>query len=169
MSELTAANKTLHEQAREIVLLEGHLLDRREWDRWLDLYDENATYWVPAWKDEYTLTDDPQRELSLIYYPNRAGLEDRVFRIRTNKSLASIPLPRTCHITSVTLVAELAPGEVQVDANWVVHIYRFEKAHSFFGQQTHVIGRVGEGLKILRRKTIVNNDTIPDVLDVYCI
>jgi 3-phenylpropionate/cinnamic acid dioxygenase small subunit len=34
----------------------------------------------------------------LIYYPNKGGLEDRVFRIRTERSSAtSIPEPRTSH------------------------------------------------------------------------
>ena len=30
--------------------------------------------------------EDPQTEISLIYYPNKGGLEDRVFRIRTERS-----------------------------------------------------------------------------------
>ncbi|WP_406179415.1 aromatic-ring-hydroxylating dioxygenase subunit beta [Streptomyces sp. NBC_01006] len=37
-----------------------------------------------AWADDDTLTTDPQREISLVHYPSRAGLEDRVFRIRTD-------------------------------------------------------------------------------------
>ena len=158
-----------HDQARDLVMLEGYLLDHRQWDGWLDLYWEQATYWVPAWKGEHTLTSDPQSELSLIYYPNRAGLEDRIFRIRTEKSLASSPLPRTCHMTSITRITDLPGGDVQVEANWVVHVYRLDKSHAFFGQQTHVLRRFGERLKIVKRLTAVNNDTIPDVLDIYSI
>ena len=166
---MLADAKSLEDRARDLVMLEGYLLDHREWDAWLELYWEQASYWVPAWKDEYSVTNNPQAELSLIYYPNRSGLEDRVFRIRTHKSLASIPLPRTCHMTSITRVISLPGGEIQVDANWVVHVYRLDKAHAFFGQQTHVLRRFGEGLKIVDRRTVVNNDTIPDVLDVYSI
>lgn len=166
---LPVAARTLHDRARDLVMLEGYLLDHREWDGWLDLYWELASYWVPAWKDEHTLTSDPQSELSLIYYPNRAGLEDRIFRIRTHKSLASSPLPRTCHLTSITRITDLRGGDIQVDANWVVHVYRLDKSHTFFGQQTHILRRFGEALKIVSRLTAVNNDTIPDVLDIYSI
>jgi benzoate/toluate 1,2-dioxygenase beta subunit len=162
-------DKTLHERARDLVMLEGYLLDERDWDAWLDLYWDQASYWVPAWVDEHTVTNDPQRELSLIYYPNRSGLEDRIFRIRTEKSLASTPLPRTCHMTSITRITDLPDGDVQVDANWVVHVYRLDKAHAFFGRQTHVLRAFGEALKIVSRRTLVNNDTIPDVLDIYSI
>lgn len=171
MSDVMTApsEKTLHDRARELVMLEGYLLDHREWDAWVDLYAETASYWVPAWKDDHSVTDDPQRELSLIYYPNRTGLEDRIFRIRTEKSLASNPLPRTCHMISITRVTDLPNGDVQVDANWVVHLFRLEKTHSFFGQQTHVLRRMPGSLKFVSRRTLVNNDVIPDVLDVYSI
>ncbi|MDB5430119.1 MAG: Benzoate/toluate 1,2-dioxygenase beta subunit [Caulobacter sp.] len=166
---LLASQKSLEERARDLVMLEGYLLDHREWDAWLDLYWDQASYWVPAWKDEYSVTNDPQGELSLIYYPNRSGLEDRIFRIRTNKSLACMPLPRTTHMTSITRVTDLPGGEIQVDANWVVHVYRLDKAHAFFGQQTHVLRRFGDALKIVSRRTVLNNDTVPDVLDIYSI
>ncbi len=55
---------------------------------------------MPAWGDDDQLTRDPQKEISLIYYPNREGLEDRVYRIKTERSGASTPEPRTTHIIS---------------------------------------------------------------------
>ena len=63
-------------------------------------------FWMPAWDDDDTLVTDPQREISLIYYNNRGGLEDRVFRIKTDRSSAtSLPEPRTSHnISNVEIV-----------------------------------------------------------------
>ncbi|MDB5715101.1 MAG: benzene 1,2-dioxygenase [Sphingomonadales bacterium] len=161
-------NDLLLAQARDLVLLEGWLLDCREWDEWLDLYSPKAVYWLPCWIDEDTITADPQREMSLIYYANRTGLEDRIFRIRTEQSLASMPLPRTCHMTSVIRAVSTEDG-IRVDSNWVVHSYRLEKANSFFGQQTHVIEVTSAGLKIRSRKVILANDVIPNVLDIYSV
>lgn len=160
---------SLHERARDLVLLEGWLLDQRDWDAWLALYAADATYWLPCWKDEYTLTSDPQTEMSLIYYHNRSGLEDRIYRIRTERSLASTPLPRTCHITSIGKISDLEDGNIQVDSNWTVHNYRLEVAHSFFGQQTHILRSDGDMMQIISRKIIVANDIIPNVLDVYSV
>src|SRR3546814_2508739 len=77
---------------------EAAALDAKDWDSWIDLYHPDAEYWVPAWDDSGRLTEDPRREISLIYYPTRAGLEDRVYRIRTGRSSASSPAPRTSHI-----------------------------------------------------------------------
>ncbi len=66
---------------------------------------------MPAWGDDDQLTRDPQKEISLIYYPNREGLEDRVYRIKTERSGASTPEPRTTHIISnVELLGESDEG-----------------------------------------------------------
>ena len=86
---------------------EARLLDDREWDEWLELYDTNVEYWMPAWDDDDQLTQDPQSQISLIYYPNRNGLEDRIFRIKTERSSASMPETRINHmVTNVEVVAE---------------------------------------------------------------
>ena len=61
-------------EAEELLYREALYLDRGEWDAWLDLYLPDAIFWMPAWRDETTLTDDPDRELSLIYYRGRRNL-----------------------------------------------------------------------------------------------
>src|SRR5574337_1167477 len=85
-----------YEQACAFLYREARYLDDKDWDNWLELYAPDATFWVPAWDDDGELTEDPQSEISLIWYGRRAGLEDRVFRIRTERSSATIPDTRTC-------------------------------------------------------------------------
>ena len=61
---------------------EARFLDDREFEKWLECYADDCEYWMPAWTDDDELVQDPQTDISLIYYPNKGGLEDRVFRIR---------------------------------------------------------------------------------------
>lgn len=70
------------ETVRQFLYYEARLLDDRQWDEWLTCYSPDVVFWMPARSDDDRLTTDPQRELSLIYYPNREGLEDRVYRIK---------------------------------------------------------------------------------------
>lgn len=158
----------LRRAAIDLVDLEGVLLDEKDWDTWLALYDPDAVYWIPAWDDENTLTRDPDREISLIYYGSRAGLEDRVFRLRTELSLASNPLPRTVHQTTNHRVEEDG-GELRVRSNWATHSVRFDTPHTFFGSQEHWLRREGAGLRIRRREIVVANDRIPNLLDIYSV
>jgi len=43
----------------DVLSREGLYLDRKGWPAWIALYHRDATYWVPAWKDEDTPTGDP--------------------------------------------------------------------------------------------------------------
>src|SRR4051812_598312 len=67
--------------ATELIYREGLYLDRQEWELWLQLYREDAVFWVPAWKSEHQQIEDPDREVSLIYHGSRVSLEERVARV----------------------------------------------------------------------------------------
>ena len=162
------ADPTFEEAAR-IVAREGWLLDMQMWDEWLDLYRPDAEYWLPCYLEDGSLTTDPQRQLSLIYYNSRAGLEDRIFRIRTDQSLASRPLPRTAHTVNIGNVEAQADGAIAVSSSWISCSYRLEQSYSFFGTQEHLLKPGADGLKIASRRILVMNDTIPCPLDVYSV
>ncbi|WP_084579400.1 benzoate 1,2-dioxygenase small subunit [Sphingomonas azotifigens] len=157
--------------AREDVLAflhrEARLLDDREWDAWLTCYAPEATFWMPAWDDDDRLVEDPQRHVSLIYYPNRQGLEDRVFRIKTERSGASTPEPRTCHmIANVELLAE-REGAVDLRFNWHTLSHRYGATSQFFGTSFYTLDLRGEAPVITAKKVVLKNDYIHQVVDIY--
>lgn len=155
--------------ATRLVVSEGQLLDSRDWDGWLDLYLTNAEYWIPCWRDELDSTDDPKTELSMIYYSERAGLEDRVYRIKTGRSLASTPLPRTCHIITPTSFNDIGNSFFEVKSNWATFSYKNGTEHYFFGSQIHTLFLDNDKMKIAKRKVLVMNEIIPNVLDIYSV
>ena len=159
----------LKQDAINVIVAEAAALDEKEWDAWIDLYTEDAIYWMPAWEDEFTTTSDPKREISLIYYGDRSGLEDRIYRIRTGLSFASTPLPRTCHLNTNFRATENSDGEVVVKSSWQTNTYRLKKAQNYFGVQEHRLRKTDSGLKICYRKIILHNDMVDTVLDVYSV
>ncbi len=162
-------SESLFAEASRLIAREGWLLDQKRWDDWLELYLPDAEYWLPCYLDDGSLTSDPDSQVSLIYYRSRAGLEDRVFRIRTDQSLASTPLPRTSHLVNVGDVAERDDGDIEVGSSWASFSHRLEQQYHFFGSQTHVLRRTGSELKIAKRYIVVMNDRIPCPLDVYSV
>ena len=159
-------------EAVALLNLEGMLLDEQDWDGWLALYEEDAEFWMPAWKSETEPTADPLKELSMIYYAGRSGLEDRVQRIRSGKSVASTPLRRTAHMVgNVLLLPEDRTNIASVKSSFTVHVYdtRAKSQHVFFGRTTHGLVRRDGALKISKKKVILANDCIPTMLDVYCV
>jgi 3-phenylpropionate/cinnamic acid dioxygenase small subunit len=159
----------LRSEIADFLACEAQAVDDRDWDTWLNLHEETVEYWVPAWDSEYEATSDPQTEMSLIYYKGRAGLEDRVFRLRTGRSSASTPLPRTCHMVSHIRVVPQEDGTVTARTRWVVHLFRKGEQTQFFGHAEYVLAASATGWKIRRKKIFVLNDRIPTVLDIYSV
>ena len=142
-------------------------LDDREWEPWLALYSENVDYWMPAWDDDDQLTEDPQSQISLIYYPNRNGLEDRVFRIQTERSSASMPEPRTNHmITNVEVLAERADA-VDIRYNFHTLSHRYKVTDHLFGTIFATLTKTDSGFLFARKKIVLKNDYIRQVVDIY--
>ncbi len=164
-------NAIHRDTAEEFLFREALLLDRRDWDAWLALYAEDAVFWMPAWKSEADQTDDPDRELSLIYHAGRARLEERVWRVRSGRSPASVPLLRTmhaiCNIRTVAVASELA----MLRSNWTVHHYdpKRKTQHVLFGFYEHELRRAGADWRIARKKIVLLNDRLPAVTDFYCV
>ena len=102
---------------------EARALDDRDWDTWLAFYASDASFWMPAWDDNDRLVEDPQAEISLIYYARRSGLEDRVFRIKTERSSASTPEPRTSHNISNVEILSQSDSKVELRFNWLTLSY----------------------------------------------
>jgi 3-phenylpropionate/cinnamic acid dioxygenase small subunit len=160
--------------AARVVAREALLLDAQRWDDWLALYTEDAQFWLPAWTDEHRLAASPERELSLVYCGARAGLEDRVWRIRSGLSVASRPLPRTTHCVSNSVVdspADRPEGELAVTSSWTCHVFGLKErtSHVFHGRYEHRLRADGGAWRIAAKKVVLMNDTIPTMLDFYCV
>lgn len=155
-------------QIQAFLYREARLLDDKQWDEWLTLYAESAEFWMPAWDDSDELTTDPQREISLIYYASRAGLEDRVFRIKTERSSASMPEPRTIHqLTNIEILEATTTG-YQLRFNWQTLAFRYKVVDSYFGCSFYELSKSPSGeLLIEKKKVILKNDYIRQVIDVY--
>lgn len=157
----------LYETVRDFLYREARYLDDKEWDHWLELYAADATFWMPSWDDDDALTADPQAEISLIWYGSRCGLEDRVFRIRTERSSATTPDTRTSHNISNIEILDVADDQCRVRFNWHTLSFRYKTVDSYFGTSFYTLDlRAGQPL-IKAKKVVLKNDYVRQVIDIY--
>jgi benzoate/toluate 1,2-dioxygenase beta subunit len=156
-----------HDRLLAFLYREARLLDDRQWDQWLECYSPQVEYWMPAWDDQDTLIQDPQSEISLIYYPSRDGLEDRVFRIKTERSSASMPEPRTAHFISNVEVLAADSQYVELRFNWQTLSHRYKTTDMYFGTSFYRLDISTEQPLITRKKVVLKNDYIHQVIDIY--
>ena len=162
----------LLEAGRDVVAREAAYLDEQQWDEWLALFAEDCEYWVPTWLDETRLADDPESQLSHVYYASRAGLEDRIARIRTGKSPASTPLRRTTHMVGNVMLLEAGTaGDMTLRSSWTSHVHdpNSKKSYVLFGHARYQLRLSAGSWLIARKKTVLQNDYLPSMVDVYCI
>jgi 3-phenylpropionate/cinnamic acid dioxygenase small subunit len=159
------------EKAASFLFQEARYLDRHQWDAWVAMYRQDAVYWLPAWRDEYETITDPQSEVSLIYHDRRLGLEERIARIASRKSITALPLPRTLHLIGNVELRAVSASQIETEATFAVHVYdpRTAKEHTRYGRYEHVISTDQETWLIAKKKIILVNDKVPAVLDFYSI
>ena len=157
-----------NEDVTQYLYREARYLDDKEWDSWLALYHPEVEFWMPAWDDDDKLVSNPQTEISLVWYGHKGGLEDRVFRIRTERSSAtSLPEPRTLHNISNVEIVSQSEDECQVRFNWVTFSYRYKTVDTYFGTSFYTLDTGGPSPLVKRKMIVMKNDYIHHVVDIY--
>jgi len=106
----------------EFLYREARLLDTGELEAWLELFTEDATYWVPLERSQ----KDPFETSSLIY-DDRALLELRVKQARHPRAHARQPLARTVHQVGNVVVTNESKDEALVHSTLTLVEWRNEK------------------------------------------
>jgi len=83
----------LRSRCETFVYDEAELLDDGRYEEWLDLFTEDAVYWLPL----DTTRNHPRDALNIIY-DDRHRLGDRVSRLRGGHAHSEDPLSSTQHL-----------------------------------------------------------------------
>src|SRR5262245_13577150 len=135
-------------------------MDEHAYDEWLALWTDDVLYWVPCNDDDI----DPQRHVSIIY-DNRARLEDRIERLKSNAAYAQEPKSRLRRVVSNVEIEEGENGEIIVYANFSLTELRRSKQDTFAGRTIYKLRPEGASFKIATKKVLlVNNDEVIDNL-----
>lgn len=155
--------------ATELLYRESTALDQRNWNQWLDLYTEDAVYWVPAWRNEDEQTSDPNSEVSQIYHDSRTGLEERVMRVTSGKSVTAMPLPRTTHFITNIVATNADEPTIRVAANFMVQLFQPQRGTHYvnFGDYELRLAREGDRWSIAAKTVHLKNDLVPALIDFY--
>ena len=137
----------------EFLYHEADLLDSRRYEDWLELYTEDAVYWIPQGDEP-----DPVHHVS-IAYDDRRRLHERVLRLASGFAFSQDPPSRTCHVVGNVRVAGEIDGDLDVRSNLVLAEMRRGLQSVYAGQVTHRLVPTGESFMV-RRKTIrlINSD-----------
>jgi 3-phenylpropionate/cinnamic acid dioxygenase small subunit len=139
--------------AEQFLYHEARLLDTQQLEAWLELFTDDATYWVPLEKDQR----EPL-ETSSIIHDDRTLLELRVKQARHPRAHARLPLARTVHQVGNVMVEE-GKDELKVHSTLQVVEYRNDKQRVFGALVEHRLRPANGSFKIAHKRVdLVNSE-----------
>ena len=128
---------------------EARLLDTQQYEAWLDLFTDDATYWVPLEKDQKS-----PLETSSIIHDDKPLLEMRVKQARHPRAHARLPLARTVH-----QIGNIVARDLLVQSTLTVVEFRNDKQRVWAGLAEHRLVRNGDSFRIAHKRVdLVNSE-----------
>ncbi|WP_432852456.1 aromatic-ring-hydroxylating dioxygenase subunit beta [Amycolatopsis sp. CA-161197] len=134
-------------EAEDLLYAEAEALDDGDLQGWLDMFTDDAVYWVPARRD----STDPSREVSLIH-DDRERMRERVWRLTEGPAHAQIPQSSTRRVIGNVRIREDA-----VLSNFILAEDRKETQRVFAGEYRHRFRWDGDRWRIAAKTVVLVN------------
>lgn len=132
---------------------EARLLDTGQLEAWLDLFTDDATYWVPLEQGQR----DPY-ETSSIIHDDKTLLGLRVKQARHPRAHARLPLARTVHTVGNIVFSE-KDSHVLVNSTLQLVEFRNEKQRLYGALVEHRLRRAYGSFRIAHKRVdLVNSE-----------
>lgn len=149
-----ATDGGLLQEVSQFLYQEARLQDTHAYDDWEALWDDDAVYWVPANGED----TDPEREMSFIY-DNRSRISLRIKQLKTGKRHSQTPPSKLARIISNIELLDAADSQIRVAANAMIFESNMRGDTVWAARNEYTLRRVGDVLKMSRKKVaLVNND-----------
>jgi 3-phenylpropionate/cinnamic acid dioxygenase small subunit len=138
----------------QFLYYEARLLDTQQYEAWLELFTDDATYWLPLERDQR----DPF-ETSSIIHDDRTLLELRVKQARHPRAHARQPLARTVHQVGNVMVLDESDAGLVVASTLQVIEFRNERQRLYGALVQHRLRRTGDSFRIAHKRVdLVNSE-----------
>lgn len=152
---LDSRSCSVSNEVQQLIFREAELLDQGNYQEWLALYTDDATYWIPSWKSEFELVENVSQELSYIYLTPDM-LRDYVVRMSSASAFAVGSGLRTTRLIGNLQCAGDDP--VCIGSRWVMHVYRRHQSELFSGRCEHKLVMRDGRLRIAAKTVVLIND-----------
>jgi len=159
----------LQHRVEQFLYREVRLLSERRYEEWLDLFSDDARYWMPARETIDGQPDALYGEGEMAYFDDdKEFLAARIERLRSSLAHAEQPPSRLRYFVSNVEVEELGGGDINVRCNLLVYQSRLERTEvSYVGRREDRFSEAGQSWRIASRKIILDQTLIPRTLSIF--
>jgi benzoate/toluate 1,2-dioxygenase beta subunit len=143
---------------------EADLLDNPDLDRWMELYTEDGTYWMPVLEDQ----PDPLNHIS-IFYDDRVMMEVRRRNFVHPRAASKDHKVRCSHIIgNVRVAGRSDKGDLIVTSNFQALVFYRNEQRAYGGRYEHQLVEQGGTFRIRHKKVeLINCDAPQRSLIIY--
>ncbi|MBL4837260.1 MAG: aromatic-ring-hydroxylating dioxygenase subunit beta [Kordiimonadaceae bacterium] len=139
------------------IYAEAALIDAQKFTEWLDLYTEDALYWMPL---EFDQTEE--HLTTSLMYEDKLLLTVRINRLQGHRTYSQKPRSRCHHLLQTPEILEINDDEVKTKTAFHYTETRNDEQFTLVGWVEHTLKRASDGekpgaLKILRKRVNLLN------------
>ena len=161
----TAAGADLQREVEQFLYLQAELLDAKQWQAWMDLFDASGVYWMPVLPEQTEWEGSPS-----IFAEDKLMMEIRKGRVSHPNAWSQAPMWETNHIVSHVALESSDGTTIQVRSRFHMMELRRNSVRHFGGSYRHTLLRDAAGaLRIkLQRVDLFNGQAAFDyVLQIW--
>ena len=159
----------LQHSIEQFLYREVRLLSERRYEEWLELFTDDARYWMPARETVDGQPDAVAADGEMAFFDDdKTFLARRIERLRSSLAHAEQPPSRMRYFVSNVEVGERDDSELDVRCNLMVYQSRLERTEvSYMGRREDRFRRVNGSWCIAIRKIILDQTLVPRTMSTF--
>jgi p-cumate 2,3-dioxygenase beta subunit len=139
----------------DFLFAEADLLDEWRLPEWLELFTEDAIYYVPS----TDVAPDSSPDKNLFYVADdRFRLSERVKRLMKRQAHAEFPHSRTRHLVSNVRIRSRNENELEVGSSFITYRTKDGVTDTYFGSNRYRLVFENSRLKIREKRCLLDGE-----------
>jgi p-cumate 2,3-dioxygenase beta subunit len=139
----------------DFLFAEADLLDEWRLPEWLELFTEDAIYYVPS----TDVAPDSSPDKNLFYVADdRFRLSERVKRLMKRQAHAEFPHSRTRHLVSNVRIRSRNENELEVGSSFITYRTKDGVTDTYFGTNRYRLVFENSRLKIREKRCLLDGE-----------
>ncbi|WP_418317066.1 aromatic-ring-hydroxylating dioxygenase subunit beta [Piscinibacter sakaiensis] len=139
----------LQREVEQFLYLQAELLDAKQWQAWIDLFDEQGVYWMPVTPEQTEWEGSPS-----IFAEDRLMMEIRKGRVSHPNAWSQAPMWETNHLVSHVAIESVDGKQLQVRSRFHMMELRRDNVRHFGGSYRHTLVRGDDGALRIRLQRV---------------
>jgi len=139
----------LQREVEQLLFLQSELLDTKQWQGWMDLFDERGVYWMPVAPEQTEWEGSPS-----IFAEDKLMMEIRKGRITHPNAWSQAPMWETNHVLGNVAIESVDGGTIQVRSRFHMMELRRDDVRHFGGTYRHTLVRDAAGALRIRLQRV---------------